>query len=126
MYDYLDSRWPPPFSFLSTRRRWYALAAAIAAPIVFVGVLSNVRPGRPPDRTIAACVSLSGLNQAGVPDFRRLRADFASSQWPDLRADGTGYTDLAIKLRTAHETDGNMAAWSYQRLAATCAKHVGN
>jgi hypothetical protein len=126
MSDYLDSYWPPPLSLLLTRRRRHALGAVIATPIVLVGIPSNVRPGRPPDRAIVACASLSGLNQAGVPDFRRLRADFAASRWLDLRADGTAYTDLAIRLRTAGETDGNMAAWSYQRLAATCAKHVGN
>lgn len=125
MSDNLDLHWLPPLSVLSTRRRRYALAAAIATPAALIGILSNVGPGRPPDRAIAACALLSGLNQAGAPDFRRLRADFAASRWPDLRADGTAYTDLAIKLRTAQETDGNAAAWSYQQLATTCAKHVG-
>lgn len=127
MSDYLESDWPPPLSFLSTRRRRYTLGAAIATPLVLIGMLSNVQPGRPPDRAIAACASLPGLNRADAPDFRRLRAEFAASRWPDLRADGTAYSDLAVKLRTARETDGYDAVWSYQRLAAVCAKHfAGN
>jgi hypothetical protein len=123
MPDYLASDWPPPLSYLSTRRRRYTLGAAIVAPIVLIGVLTNVHPAGPPDRGLAACTSLSGLNQAGVPDFRRLRAEFATSRWPDLRADGTAYADLAIKLRTTPATDGEQAVWSYQLLADTCAKH---
>jgi hypothetical protein len=102
MSDYLDSHWPPPLSFVSARRRRYA----IVNPIVLIGMLSHLHPGSPPDRGIAACTSLSGLNQAGVPDFRRLRAEFATSQWPNLRADGTTYADLAIKLRTARTPTG--------------------
>jgi len=123
MPDYLDSDWPPLLSFFSTRRRRYAVGAAIVAPLVVIGMLSSVRPGMPPDRGIAACASLSGLNQAGAPDFRGLRAEFAASRWPDLRADGTAYTDLAIELRTARNTDGYESAWFYQRLAAACARH---
>jgi hypothetical protein len=123
MPDYLDSDWPPLLSFLSTRRRRYALGAAIVTPMVVIGMLSNVRPGTPPDHGIAACTSLSGLNQAGAPDFRRLHAEFAASRWPDLRADGMAYTDLAIKLRTARDTDGYESVWFYQRLATACARH---
>jgi hypothetical protein len=127
MSDYLESDWPPPLSFFSTRRRRYTLGAAIATPLVLIGMLSNVHPGRPPDHAIAACTSLSGVHQAGAPDFRRLRAKFAASRWPDLRADGTAYADLALTLRTARHTDGHEAVWSYQRLAAVCAKHfAGN
>jgi hypothetical protein len=122
MPDYLASDWPPPLSYLSTRRRRYTLGAAIVVPIVLIGVLTSVHPARPPDRALAACTSLSGLNQAGAPDFRKLRAEFAASQWPDLRADGTAYADLAIQLRTTPATDGEQAVWFYQRLADACAK----
>jgi hypothetical protein len=124
MSDYLDLHAPSRLSFLSTRRRRYAIGAAIVTPIVLIGLLSRVQPSGPSDRAIAACALLSGLNQAGAPDFRRLRAEFATSRWPDLRADGTAYAELAIQLRTARETDGSKAAWSYQRLAAACAKHA--
>jgi hypothetical protein len=123
MPDYLDSHWPPPLSFLPARRHRYAVGAAIVTPIVVIGMLSHVRPGEPPDRGIAACTSLSGLNQAGDPDFRRLRTQFATSRWPDLRADGTAYTDLAIRLRTARGTDGSAAVWFYERLSGACAEH---
>lgn len=101
MSDYLDSDWPPPLSFLSARRRRYAVGAAVVAPLVLIAMLSHVHPGKPPDRGIAACASLSRLNQAGAPDFRRLGAQFAASRLPDLRANGTAYADLAIRLRTA-------------------------
>jgi hypothetical protein len=110
MSDYLDLCAPPWLSFLSTRRRRYAIGAAIVTPIVVIGILSHVQPSSPPDRAIAACASLSGLNQAGAPDFRRLGAKFATSRWPDLRAEGTAYAELVIKLRTARETDGSKAA----------------
>ncbi len=93
---------------------------------VLTVMLSHVQPGGPPDGAIAACTSLSGLNQAGAPDFRRVRAEFATSRWPDVRADGTAYTDLAIKLRTAQDTDGTEAAWLYQRLSTACARHNRN
>jgi hypothetical protein len=123
MSDYLDSDWPPPLSFLSARRRRYAVGAAVVAPLVLIGMLSHVHPGKPPDRGIAACASLSGPNQAGTPDFRRLGAQFAASRWPDLRANGTAYADLAIRLRTARGTDGSEAVWFYERLSDACAKH---
>jgi hypothetical protein len=122
MSDYLDSHWPPP-SFLSARRRRYVIGAAIVTPIVLTGMLSHLHPGGPPDRGIAACTSLSRLNQPGAPDFRRLRAEFATSRWPDLRADGTTYADIAITLRTARDTDGSEAVWFYERLSHACAKH---
>jgi hypothetical protein len=123
MSDYLDSHWPPPLNFLSARRHRYAVGAAIVTPIVVIGMLGHVHPGEPPDRGIAACASLSGLNQAGAPGFRRLGTEFATSRWPDLRADGTAYTDLAIKLGTARGTDGSAAVWFYERLSGACAKH---
>jgi len=124
MSEYLDLRAPPRLSFLSARRRRYAIGAAIVTPILVIAILGHVQPTGPPDRAIAACASLSGLNQVGAPDFRSLRAEFATSRWPDLRAEGTSYAELAIQLRTARETDGSKAAWSYQRLAAACAKHA--
>lgn len=123
MSDYLDSHWPPPLSILSARRRRYAIGAAIVTPIVLIGMLNHLHPGGPPDRGIAACTSLSGLSQPGAPDFRRLRAEFAISRWPDLRADGMAYADLAIKLRTARDTDGSEAIWFYERRSGACAKH---
>jgi hypothetical protein len=119
----LDSHWPPAINALSARRRLWAIGAAIVTPRVLIGVLNNIQPGAPPDRGLAACISLSGLNQAGAPDFRRLRADFAASRWLDLRAAGTAYTDLAIKLRRPQYTDGYESVSYYQRLAAACAKH---
>ncbi len=56
-------------------------------------------------------------------DYRKIRAEFAGSRWPDLRTDGTAYVDLAVQLLTARGTDGYQTVWFYQRLSAACAKH---
>jgi hypothetical protein len=48
MSDYLESHWPPPRSFLSARRRRYAIGAAIVTPIVHTSECSaTCTPGGP-------------------------------------------------------------------------------
>jgi hypothetical protein len=53
-------------------------------------------------------------------EYQRIRAQFAGSRRPDLRAAGTDYVDLAVRLLTARGTDGYETVWFYQRLAAAC------
>jgi hypothetical protein len=55
--------------------------------------------------------------------YPKIRAEFASSQWPDLRIAGPAYVDLAIALRTARGTDTFPTVWFYQRPSAACAEH---
>jgi hypothetical protein len=80
-------------------------------------------PGAPPDSGLAGCAAVSDTHQAAAANYPRIRAEFAGSRWPDLRAAGTSYMDLAIKLRTPQNTDGYQTVPHYQRLAAACAKH---
>jgi len=58
-----------------------------------------------------------------VADYKKIRAQFAGSRWPDLRNAGTAYVDLALQLPHARYTTGYQTVWFYQRLAAACAKH---
>jgi hypothetical protein len=71
---------------------------------------------------IAGCTALLGGHQPAASDYPRIRAQFARSQWPDLRIAGTSYVDLAVKLRTAR-SDGYETVWFYQRLSAACTRH---
>jgi hypothetical protein len=66
---------------------------------------------------------VSDTHQVAAASFSRIRAQFADSRWPDLRAAGTSYVDLAIKLRRPQYTDGYETISYYQRLSAACAKH---
>lgn len=80
-------------------------------------------PGAPPDSGLAGCTAVSDMHQVAATSYPGIRAEFAGSRWPDLRAAGTSYMDLAIKLRRPQYTDGYETVSRYQRLAAACAKH---
>ena len=71
---------------------------------------------------MAGCTALLGAHQAAASNYPRIRAQFARSQWPDLRAAGMAYVDLAVELQTAR-ADGYETVWFYQRLSLACAKH---
>jgi hypothetical protein len=123
MPDYLDSHWPPAINALSTPARRWTLGAAIAAPLILLSVFNNVQPGVSPDSGLAGCTALSDMHQVAATKYPRIRAEFTGSRWPDLRAAGTSYMELVIKLRRPQYTDGYETVWFYQRLSAACAKH---
>jgi hypothetical protein len=79
----------------------------------------------PADSGIAGCTALLSGHQVAAADYPRIRSEFAASQWPDLRAAGTSYVDLAVKLRTAR-ADGYETVSFYRRLAIACARHDQN
>jgi hypothetical protein len=83
---------------------------------------STVQRVEAADDGIAGCTALLGGHQPAASDYPRIRAQFARSQWPDLRIAGTSYVDLAVKLRTAR-SDGYETVWFYQRLSAACTRH---
>ena len=116
------SHGPPTTEAPSGRTRRHAIGAAIAAPVLLAVMFTAVRQGAT-DSGVVGCASLSGAHQVTATDYPRIRAEFARSRWPDLRTDGTAYFDLAVKLRTAQDTDGYETVWFYQRLATACAKH---
>jgi hypothetical protein len=74
------------------------------------------------DDGIAGCTTLLGAHQPAASGYPRIRAQFARSQWPDLRIAGTSYVDLVAKLQTAR-ADGYETVWFYQRLSAACTRH---
>jgi hypothetical protein len=121
MIDHPAAYRPPILKKLSTRTRRCVIGAGVVTPFLLVGVLTSVHPGAAADSGLAGCTSLSSTHPA--IDYPKIRAQFAGSQWPDLRAAGTAYVDLAVKLRTARGTDGYETVWFYQRLAAGCARH---
>jgi hypothetical protein len=80
-------------------------------------------PGAPPDSGLVACAYPLTTQDVPATAYEQIRAEFAGSRWPDLRAAGTAYVDLAIKLLSPQYTDGYETVSRYQRLAAACAKH---
>jgi hypothetical protein len=80
-------------------------------------------PGAPKDSGLVACAYPLTTQDVSAAAYRKIRAEFAGSRWPDLRAAGTAYVDLAIKLLRPQYTDGYETVSRYQRLAAACAKH---
>ena len=103
---------------------------ALAIPAVLVVMLLGTRCSAPSTATpraradsgIAGCTALLEVPRA-APRYPKIRSEFLRSQWPDLRAAGTSYVDLAVKLRSARNTDGYEAVWFYQRLSDACARH---
>jgi hypothetical protein len=83
--------------------------------------MSTGQAGEAADRGIGGCTALLGAHQA-VSNYPRIRAQFARSPWPDLRAAGMSYVDLIVALQTAR-ADGYETAWFYQRLSLACARH---
>ena len=123
MLDRVISRWQPKIGALSARTRRYMTAAALGAVVIPIVTLSTIQLAAPADSGIAGCAALSVAHPVAATDYPGIRSQFAGSQWPDLRAAGTSYVDLAVRLLTARGTDGYEAVWSYQRLSVACAGH---
>ena len=99
------------------------LGAAAAIPAVLISVLGSTSSAAPKDSGLVACAYPLTTQDVPATDYQQIRAEFAGSRWPDLRAAGTAYVDLAVKLGTPQYTDGYETVSRYQRLAAACAKH---
>jgi len=123
MSDRLAAHWPPTIRNLSTRTRRYMIGTAAVIPALLIGVLGSTHHGAPQDSGLVACAYPLSTQDVSAADYRKIRAEFAGSRWPDLRAAGTAYVDLAVQLLTARGTDGYQTVWFYQRLSAACAEH---
>ena len=123
MFNRFATRRPPAITNRQTRTRRFAIGAAAVIPALLMGVLGGTHSAAPRDSGLVACAY--PLSTADVPaaDYPKIRAQFAGSQWPDLRTAGTAYVDLATQLPTARYTDGYQTVWFYQRLSAACAAH---
>jgi hypothetical protein len=111
---------PPVTTALLTRtRRWTIGVAAVPLLLALPG---TARPALSPDSGLAGCTALSGAHQAAAKDYPKIRAQFASSRWPDLRKSGLAYAGIATKLLTARAYGGE-TVWFYERLSAACAEH---
>ena len=123
MSDRLAAPRPPAIRKLPARTRRVTIGAAAAVSALLIGVLGSTHTDAPRDSGLAACRYPLTTQNVPQADYPKIRAEFAGSRWPDLRAAGTAYVDLAIALRTARGTDGYQTVWFHQRLVATCAKH---
>ena len=123
MPDSLPAYRAPTTRNLSTRRRRFTIGAAVMTPALLIGVLGGTHHGAPQDSGLVACAYPLSTQGVSAAEYSKIRTQFASSRWPDLRTAGTAYVDLAIALRTARGTDKYQTVWFYQRLSATCAKH---
>jgi hypothetical protein len=121
MSDRLAAHRPPTIRNLSTRTSRFTIGAAI--PAVLIGVLGSTYSDAPKDSGLVACAYPLTTQDVPATAYQQIRAEFAGSRWPDLRAAGTAYVDLAIKLLSPQYTDGYETVSRYQRLAAACAKH---
>lgn len=99
------------------------LAAILPAAGCASNPVSTASPAHRPDSGMGGCTALLSTHQAAAADYPKIRSQFARSQWPNLRAAGTSYVDLAVKLQSAQGTDGYEAVWFYQRLSSVCAGH---
>jgi hypothetical protein len=101
-------------------------AAPGGSPVVGAGSSSNRtstgQPDEAADSGIGGCTALLGAHQAAASNYPGIRAQFARSQWPDLRAAGMSYVELVVKLQAAR-ADGYETVWFYQRLSFACARH---
>jgi hypothetical protein len=114
---------PPAIRNLSTRTRRVTIGAAAVIPVLLAGVLATTHSDAPRDSGLAACRYPLTTQNVPAADYPKIRAQFASSHWPDLRNAGTAYVDLATQLPNARDTDGSQTVWFYQRLSAACTKH---
>lgn len=121
--DRVISQWLPKVSVLSARTRRYAISTAVCGVLIPIVTLGTVHLTAPADSGISGCAALLGAHPVPATDYPRVRSQFANSRWPDIRAAGTSYLDLAARLLTARGTDGYEAVWSYQRLSIACARH---
>ena len=123
MFNSFAARRPPTIRNLSTRTRRFSIGAAAVVPALLVGVLGGTHSDVPRDSGLAACGYPLSTQAVPAADYQKIRAEFASSRWPDLRNAGTAYVDLATQLLSAPSSDGYETVWFYQRLSAACAKH---
>jgi hypothetical protein len=123
MSDRLTSYWPSTIRNLSPRTRRIMIGTAAVIPALLIGLLASTGSAAPRDSGLVACTYPLATQDVSAAEYTKLRAEFASSRWPDLRTAGTAYVDLVIALRTARGTDGYQTVWFYQRLSATCAEH---
>ena len=123
MSDRLTAPRPPELRNPPARTRRAAIGAAAAIPALLLGALGSTHPGTPKDSGLVACAYPLATQDVPAAEYRKLRAEFAGSRFPDLRTAGTAYVDLAVALLTARGTDGYETVWFYQRLSAACAKH---
>ena len=123
MFDRFAARRSLTIRNLSTRTRRFTIGAAALIPALLIGVLGSSHPGAPQDSGLVACAYPLSTQDVPAAEYPKLRAEFASSRWPDLRNAGTAYVDLAVALLRARGTDGYETVWFYQRLSAACAEH---
>jgi hypothetical protein len=124
MSDRLAGRRPPTIRNLSTTRTCrVTIGAAAVIPALLIGALTGTASAAPQDSGLVACAYPLATQDVPAAEYPKLRAEFASSRFADLRTAGTAYVDLAVQLLTARGTDGYQTVWFYQRLAAACAKH---
>jgi hypothetical protein len=123
MFNSFAARRPPTIRNLSTRTRRFSIGAAAVVPALLVGVLGGTHSDVPRDSGLVACGYPLSTQSVPAADYQKIRAEFASSRWPDLRNAGTAYVDLATQLLSAPSSDGYETVWFYQRLSAACAKH---
>jgi hypothetical protein len=123
MFNRFAAHVPPAFKNPSTRTRRFSIGAAVAIPALLIGVLGSTHPDSPRDSSLVACAYPLSTQDVPVADYKKIRAQFAGSRWPDVRNAGTAYVDLALQLPHARYTTGYQTVWFYQRLAAACAKH---
>jgi hypothetical protein len=123
MSDRFAARLPSANKNLSTRTRRFSIGAIAVIPALLIGVLGSTHPPAPRDSGLVACTYPLSTQDVPAADYRKIRAQFAGSRWPDLRNAGTAYVDLAMQLPDARYTTGYQTVWFYQRLSAACAKH---
>jgi hypothetical protein len=123
MSDRLAAHRPPTITDLSPRTRLAAIGAAAVIPALLSGLLGSTHSSTPHDSGLVACAYPLATQDVSAAQYTTLRAEFASSRFPDLRNAGTAYVDLAVQLLHARGTDGYQTVWFYQRLSAACAKH---
>jgi hypothetical protein len=123
MFNRLAAHWPPRIRNLSIRTRCYTIGAAAVIPALLIELLGSTHHGAPQDSGLVACAYRLTTQDVSAADYRKIRAEFAGSRWPDLRTYGTAYVDLAVQLLTARGTDGYQTVWFYHRLSASCAEH---
>jgi hypothetical protein len=123
MSDRLAAHRPPALRNLPARTRRVTIGAAAVIPALLLGGLGSTASAAPRDSGLVACAYPLATQDVSAAEYRKLRAEFAGSRFPDLRAAGTAYVDLATALLTARGTDGYETVWFYQRLSAACAKH---
>jgi hypothetical protein len=106
-----------------------AMFDRLATAAVTLGLLASTLGGtaqaaKPHDSGLVACAYPLATRSVSVAEYRKLRAEFAGSRWPDLRNAGPAYVDLAVRLLTDPAgSDGYQTVWFYQRLSAACARH---